>query len=241
MDWLALVIVAVLWPTQVPAPTADAQVLLVPGHAPSAFVAPRSPGMRPVLLVLHGNADRPEWICPVFAQLAAHRAWVVCPRGVLRRDVPAQLDRWNFGTMAAVRTEADAALEALKARFPGRVDLDKPVIAGFSLGGYLSSRLAVEQPGRFPRLLAHAGGLGVWTSAGVQNWRQGGGLAMLLTAGEVHREAATRKTCARVQTSGAACEVVQVPDLGHEYTGTYAQAVIAAFGRLVATDVRWQP
>lgn len=240
MTLVGLVMLAVLWPTQVPAQTVDAQVLPVPGHPPSAFVAPDVAGRRPLLVVLHGNADRPEWICPVFAQLARHRAWVLCPRGFLRRDVPIQLDRWNFGTMASVRAEVEASLQALHTRFPDRVDLDRPVIAGFSLGGYLASRLAVEQPTQFPRVLAHAGGLGVWTAAGVQKWRKTGGVAMLLTAGEPFREAPTRKTCARVQASGAQCEVVQVPDLGHEYTGRYADAVTEAFARLVAGDARWQ-
>lgn len=214
-----------------PGPPEPCAALDVPGHGAAAVCPPGAPGMRPVIVVLHGNADRPEWICPVWQQIAAGQAWVLCPRGVRRTEHPAA-DRWTYGKPAEVRREVTAAVDVLRLREPTRVAPGPIVLAGFSLGAYLAARLAVEEPARFPLVMAHEGGLGVWTRAAGQRFQQRGGRAVLLTCGERSCADKAAGRCTALERRGVRCEAVLVEGLGHEYTGKFAAAVAAAFGRL---------
>ena len=47
--------------------------LEVPGFRAAAFVTPDAPGQRPVVIGLHGNFDRPEWMCAAWARIVAGR------------------------------------------------------------------------------------------------------------------------------------------------------------------------
>ena len=93
--------------------------LTVPGFRDAAFVAPAGPGKRPVALALHGNFDRPEWICEEFSVLVEGRGWLLCPRGIPRRDAPEEWDRWTYAGRKRLLAEIAAGLAALAGRFPG--------------------------------------------------------------------------------------------------------------------------
>ena len=49
----------------------------VAGFPPAVLVAPSATSARPVVVLLHGRGDSPDWICEAFAPLVAGRAWLV--------------------------------------------------------------------------------------------------------------------------------------------------------------------
>jgi dienelactone hydrolase len=147
-------------PLDAPAPLVP---LPVPGFGdavvslPLGAVAPR-----PIALALHGNFDRPEWQCDVWRRITEGKVFVLCPRGVARRDVPKDLDRWEWGSLAKTKAELVAALAALRQRYPEHVKSGPIVFTGFSLGAILGARLIQD-----PEL---AVGAAVLTEGGYQGW-----------------------------------------------------------------------
>ncbi|MCB9598412.1 MAG: hypothetical protein H6719_37205 [Sandaracinaceae bacterium] len=144
---------------------AEAQSALeVEGYAPAAFVAADGDGPRPVVVALHGNFDRPEWMCGFFARIVEGRAFLLCPRGVPRTDAPGQ-DRWQLPLAVPLAREIAAGRRALAARFPGRLDDGPDLVIGFSQGAHRASRLAAADPERYPRLQLVEGGASFWRGA----------------------------------------------------------------------------
>jgi len=76
-----------------------------------------------VVVVLHGNFDRPEWSCDAWGPLVAGRAFVLCPRGIPRGDAPG-LDRWHYGGRPSILREVAAG----RASF----DFSHPIAGGFT-------------------------------------------------------------------------------------------------------------
>lgn len=148
-----------LWLLTAPAHAQEA--LPVPGHHPAAFVAPDGEGPRPLVIALHGNFDRPEWMCAHWATVVRGRAWLLCPRGLPRTDAPA-LDRWQFPAAGPLGREIAAARRALAARFEGRVDDGPDLYVGFSQGAHRVSRMAEARPEAFPRIQLVEGGATFW-------------------------------------------------------------------------------
>ena len=67
-----------------PAIPREATPLPVRGYNDASHVGPagdeKSPGgegARPLVVVLHGNYDRPEWECDLWSELTAREAWVL--------------------------------------------------------------------------------------------------------------------------------------------------------------------
>src|SRR5690606_13009554 len=88
---------------------------------------------RPVVLAVHGNYDRPDFQCMTWRAIVQDRGFVLCPRGVARRDSPGPDDvRFTFeGKLAA---ELDGAVAALRERYGAWVDSGPMLYLGFSLG-----------------------------------------------------------------------------------------------------------
>lgn len=149
----------------VAAPARAQEALEVPGHHPAAFVPARGDAARPVVVALHGNFDRPEWMCAFWAPIVAGRAFLLCPRGEPRTDAP-ELDRWQLPVAARLRREIAAARQALAARFADRIDDGPDVYVGFSQGAHRISRMATAAPARYPRVQLVEGGASFWRTPG---------------------------------------------------------------------------
>lgn len=213
---------------------AEARPLPVPGYRPAVVHPPRLPGPRPLVLGLHGNFDRPQWFCEAMDRLVGGRAWLLCPRGRPRRDVPAHLDRWTFLGRAAVKRELVRARAELRRRHPLEVlpGPVKPLLAGFSLGAILAARLAVARPADFPRLYLVEGSHHVWTPAAVRRFGRGGGRAVLFGCGRRGCLAQSRRICRALRRQKVTCEAVLAPGLGHGYDGALPRVAKPAFERL---------
>ena len=110
---------------------------------------PQTGWPRPVVVVLHGNYDRPEWECETWHKVVGQRAWVLCPRGSPNPWASKEEDRWTYTTFEKLRAEIDAGISALAAQYPGMVNVTRMVLAGFSLGAMLAPALFMQFRGRF--------------------------------------------------------------------------------------------
>jgi poly(3-hydroxybutyrate) depolymerase len=150
-----------------PAPLVAASELValpVPGFRDAVVSVPlgaREP--RRIVLALHGNFDRPEWQCEVWRRITAGEVFVLCPRGVPRKDVPKELDRWEWGSVAKTKSEIVAAVAALRARFPDHAASGKVVFTGFSLGAILGARLIQDPDLNVGAAVLIEGGYQGWT------------------------------------------------------------------------------
>jgi hypothetical protein len=159
-----------------PAPTARA---LAPLRAVTAQVTLPVPSFRDAVvalplgadtprlavLALHGNFDRPEWQCEVWRRITRGEVFVLCPRGVPRRDVPPQLDRWEWSGVTKTKSEIVAALAALRARYPEYVKPGPVVLTGFSLGAILGAGLLQDPELEIAAAVLIEGGYQGWTVA----------------------------------------------------------------------------
>jgi dienelactone hydrolase len=134
--------------------------LPVPGFKTAVFVSPARQDNPPwpVVLILHGNFDRPEWECEWWAASAKAEGWLLCPRGIPRTDVPRSYDRWTFTGSTPVVKESHAALDALASRFPKLLKEQDALYVGFSLGAILAARVMLDCRLRFTAAALVEGG-----------------------------------------------------------------------------------
>jgi pimeloyl-ACP methyl ester carboxylesterase len=215
------------------------ETFAVKGFHPASVVVPRGAGKRPVMIALHGNFDRPEWICQAMTELVQGRAWIVCPRGVPRVDVPRGYDRWTFAARGRVLAESEAGLAELRRRYPERLEEGAIWLAGFSLGAILAARFAVAAPERFPNLYLVEGAHQVWTGAAIQQFARHGGKAVVFGCGHRGCTTQSRRICQALRQVEVSCSEVAVPGLGHSYTAPLPEKARPLFEAMVAKDSRW--
>lgn len=213
--------------------------LKVAGFRPAEHVTPRgATAPRPVVIVLHGNFDRPEWECDAWAPIVAGRAFLLCPRGIPRRDVPAELDRWEYGSRASILAEAAAGRAALEEAYPGFVDPGPALFAGFSLGAIHLAALAMESPADYARVYLVEGGVERWDRARARRFAAGGGQKIAMACGRpgCRRQA---ENVARLLEAAGAQGKVAFAQVGHSYGGPLTAPMRELFDWLVAGDPRF--
>jgi predicted esterase len=199
--------------------TESPERLNVPGFNDAMFVSPseRSDDPRPVVIVLHGNFDRPEWQCDMWQSVASWYGWVLCPRGVRTPWATEAEDRWTYrGGAKTVSSEMMAALAALEFRFPGAVTREGAVLVGFSLGAILIPELIQLHPDRFDTVFLIEGGL-KQLDRHLLSMKQRGveriGLAMS-TAGNRQKISGIRM---KIKRKGLVSVYVDMRGAGHNY------------------------
>jgi dienelactone hydrolase len=217
--------------------TAQAPIvpLSVPGFGDAVVSLPLgSVEPRPIALALHGNFDRPEWQCEVWRRITQGQVFVLCPRGIARRDVPKELDRWEWGSLAKTKSEIVAALAALRAGYPQHVKQGPVVFTGFSLGAILGARLIQD-----PELGI---GAAVLTEGGYQGWTLAKAKALqpalrrlLFACGQTECKNAYRyQLDALFQKAGLPASVVADVKAGHTYDDPVAALIASEWPALLA-------
>jgi pimeloyl-ACP methyl ester carboxylesterase len=204
----------------------------VQGFGSAIVVAPSKPGKQtPWVIALHGNFDRPSWQCDAWRREVAGRAWLLCPRGMSRRDAPS-LRRFTYRSPRRVAKEIAAGRAALERRHAGRIAKGPPaLLIGFSLGATYASRLAVRTPRAYPRVLLVEGGHTIWTAKRARAFRRRGGQSVAFACGSGWCARRSRKTCPRLRAAKVDCRAVYLRGLGHSYgkrLGKLAQPLIDA-------------
>ena len=138
---------------------------------------------RPLVIALHGVADRPEWACAALRAIAGPAPFVLCPRGVQRTDLPASDVRYTFGSADDAARELRAALTALKQRYGAHLASGPVVFAGFEIGADHVAWIAREEPAFFARLLLVAPSPSSWSSSQAALFGRGGGQRVLFAYG----------------------------------------------------------
>lgn len=138
---------------------------------------------RPIVIALHGVADRPEWACAALRAIAGPAPFVLCPRGVQRTDIAAPDVRYTFGSADDAARELRAALAALKQRYGAHVAPGPVVFAGFEIGADHVAWIAREEPAFFSRLLLVAPSEHSWSSSQAALFGRGGGQRVLFAYG----------------------------------------------------------
>lgn len=214
------------------------QSLEVTGYNPASHVAPDdySHWPKPVVIVLHGNFDRPEWECSTWREVAGFYGWVLCPRGVRTPWASLAEDRWTYRGSGIVRSEIEAAMSALENRYPGRVSRKGTVLVGFSLGANLAPAIARDAPGVYPYVfLVEGGGKNMerkWIAAFKRAGVRGVGLAMSLPG---LRHKATQ-ALPRFKKAGIRAVFVDMRGAGHNYRDDFGVTGKQALAELVAVD-----
>lgn len=201
---------------------------------------------RPIVLALHGNFDRPEWQCEVWREITKGFPWVLCPRGIPRRDVPKREDRWEWGSTAQTDREIMAAVEALRVA-QGHYVAEGPILfTGFSLGAILALGIIKQHPGMYGPVVLIEGGTRLWTKSTAQ--RIFGDLSdagtspqarMLMACGQVGCEAQGRALAKKLELWGVGARVVLGKNAGHTYDGPVASAIQGEWAWLIEGDPRY--
>lgn len=163
--------------------------LEVPGFGNALVVPPqgiRTP--RPVLVALHGYADRPDWQCGAWTGVTRATVFVVCPRGIALPNPPGN---FAFGSLLDTEREVFAVLAALQARFSAYLGAERALV-GYSLGAQRAAQLAERNPKRFPRVALVEGGTSEWSTRASRRFKDGGGERLLLVCSQLGCEALLR-------------------------------------------------
>jgi poly(3-hydroxybutyrate) depolymerase len=218
------------------------ETLAVAGH-PDAFISlpTGATTRRPVVVVVHGSGDRPNWQCEGWRSATAAFPFIVCPTGAYDAHWSTPGDtRYTHTGGASLLGYIDAALAALAARYPEQADTHTPLLAGFSLGASEILGLAVKDPSRFPRIALIEGAWDGWTDARVTSYAKGGGQHVLYGAGQRDVERRQRATAKRLVDAGVETRVVFAP-VGHSFDQRLVDAIRAEAAWLVEDDARWGP
>jgi len=214
----------------------------VPGFQPAVVSVPVSTKRpRPIILALHGNYDRPEWQCGVWNEVARERAFVLCPRGIPRRGAPAAEDRWEYASARAMKSEIEAAVAALRARFAEFVAEGPLMFIGFSLGAGYGAPLVQAEPELYPRAIFIEGGVSAWSVAAAKRFARAGGKRLILACGQAGCLTQVKQLGPALTRAGLDTRVGGSPSAGHTYDGPVAQVVSDNWDWLTADDQRFAP
>lgn len=229
---------------ELPALAAEAELvpLPVPGYGDAVVSLPLgATTRRPIVVALHGNFDRPEWQCQVWREITRGFPFVLCPRGIPRRDVPKSMDRWEFASLAKTDQELDAAIAALEARFGSHVAPGSILFTGFSLGAILGVGILEKRPERHRLAVLIEGGYSGWSIGAARKFAEGGGARVLFACGQSACLVKTKEARRVLEQAGVEVRTVGGAKAGHTYDGPVAEAVAGEWEWLTAGDPRWGP
>ena len=199
----------------------------VPGFGSAKLAVPvgaKQP--RSIVIVLHGVADRPEWACGAYRGIVGGNPFVLCPRGVKRKDLGASEDRYSFGSADDTARELRAALTALKHDYGVYVAAGPVVLGGFEVGADRAAQIAIREPSFFSRLVLVAPSKEVWPSSLASLFGRQGGELVLFACGPA-RQSETAWQAELTKLGGAAARVAALrddaPDLGPDSVSRLGQ------------------
>jgi pimeloyl-ACP methyl ester carboxylesterase len=190
----------------------------VPGFGSSQLAVPVGARQsRPIVIALHGIADRPEWACGAYRGILGGNPFVLCPRGVKREDLGASEDRYTFGSVDDTARELRAALSALKHTYGAYVAAGTVILGGFEVGADRAAEIALQEPSFFSRLVLVAPARETWPSSVASLFGRQGGERVLFGCGPSQRsEAAWQAELTKQGGAEARVAVLRdgAPDLG---------------------------
>ena len=191
---------------------------------------------RPVLIALHGGADRAEWACGTWTGISRSRAFVLCPRGK-----PLGNDRFGWGKRGEVETELRGALRALKARFGPHVASGPVVLAAFGAGAEHALEIARLEPTFFSRVALVAAGSGLGSAGSAAVYAKSGGKRVIFVVSDPQSRAAGNTYWLFARGAGLDTKVLDLGDLGRVLDARVAAGISPELPWLVAGDPLYAP
>lgn len=228
-------------PLEAPRATLD---LPLRGYLPAIAMIPvGTTSPRPVVVATHGLGGGPQWVCPLWRDLAGSSVFVLCPRG---QRVPGQADDvalneagYRYPTWDTLDAEIEAALAALRARFPGRVDDGSVLYAGFSQGANMGVAVMERRPSRYRRAVLTEGGHWRWTAERARAYAEGGGERVLFACGRTSCVKEAAASVALLEAAGVKAMIVAAEGAGHIAGGRVAAETRGALDWVFAGEPRW--
>ncbi len=216
------------------------EALPVAGHPDAWMSLPTgATGPRPVVVMIHGAGDRPDWQCGGWRRATGAYPFIICPRGTYVPGESTKDDaRYTHRGGAALLAYIDSSLEAVRAKYPGYADTDRPLLAGFSLGASEVLALSVQDPARFPRVALVEGAVNAWTPAQIETYLAGGGVRVLYATGQRSNDAAAKATVQRLMQRHLDARAVFAP-VSHTFDVPLEDAVRGQLDWFVEGDARW--
>ncbi len=213
--------------------------LAVPDFNPAVVSVPlgaRTP--RPLVIALHGHADRGEWQCGTWTGITSAHAFVLCPQG---RKLPGggANERYTYAGATETERELRAALKALKSRFREHLASGPVILAGYSLGASHAARIARQEPSYFSRLVLIEGAYGQWSAGDAAIFAKGGGQKLMMVCAQTACANGAERAVLFTKRARADAELVFPGQLGHVFDGRVASAIKSRLPWLVAGDERW--
>jgi hypothetical protein len=190
----------------------------VPGFGSAKLAVPSgATEPRPIVIALHGIADRPEWACGAYRGIVGSRPFVLCPRGVQRADLGASAARYTFGNADDTARELRAALTALKSKYGAYVAPGSVILGGLELGADHAARIALQEPSFFSRLVLVGVSEAAWSSSVASLFGRQGGEVVLFASGPAQQSEAVWQA-QLTHRAGAIARAIALPsdpaDLG---------------------------
>ncbi len=220
----------------------DMLTLEVPKHGAAVVSVPRGATQpRPLVIVLHGDSDRPEARCRQWREISGGYPWVICPRGKELPNAAPDDRRYSFGSLTETTHELRAALAALKQQYTDHLAPGSVVMVGIGRGADIAARIARQEPSFFSRLVLTEGGADQWTSSTVTLFQRGGGKRVLLVCGQVAclEEAEARRNLS--ERLGILARVAAAAPSERPDDAALAAAVKKEYKWLVTGDARFAP
>jgi hypothetical protein len=220
---------------------------------PDAVVAPPAGATspHPVVVVVHGMGGTPDANCRAWRGIVGAAAFVLCPRGAFDPARSTRGDpRYTHPGGDALRAHLDAGLAALAERYAGYVDVERPLVAGFSLGATEIALLAQGSPERYSRIAILEGGVDVWSMATARSFATRGGRRVLFGCGSAWCGPPAIAAAARIEHAeqggeggrGYGVEAhVAFADVGHTTGPLLQEALRRELAWLLDGDPRWTP
>ncbi len=197
---------------------------------------------RPIIVAAHAIYDRPEWRCEYWRYIWED-AWIVCPRGIPRETAPQDQQRYKYRSNQSLERGIDAAIKAIRERFPQRVDPGPALYTGFSQSSIMGAKILRRSAQKYPIAVLVEGGQH-WTEQHIQEFALSGGRKILWVCGRkgcnnAAKRSAQRFSLARFAKYNIEADVAYVPDQGHTVNPAICQAIIAKLSWLLQDDPRW--
>jgi predicted esterase len=137
--------------------------LSVPGAPDAYYYRPEGRGLKPILMYLHGRGGHPAQDCQKWARVGTVFGWVVCPSGAGEHTNGGR----TWGGSGEAQRVIDATVQALRAKFGGRVQLRDNVLIGFSEGAFVAMQVGLRNQRRWTKWLLLGASDQYWAGAEV--------------------------------------------------------------------------
>jgi predicted esterase len=187
----------------------------VPGGSEAFYYRPRAKGAKPVIMYLHGRGGNPAEDCRKWAKVGTQFGWVVCPSGSGVTETGGR--SWTNGSVDAQRV-VDATIDALKEKYPTKVQRRGNVLVGFSEGAWVAMNVGLKDQRTWNRWLILGASDAYWgdVSEALDKEKRKVRRVYLLTGENDGVAANTVKVGEALKKVNVPVKVKLVPGMGHE-------------------------